>query len=1082
MMPLPKFCFLVFLICFLQYGQLLAQESYYSKSVHVFQSQQFDSARNYILLAIQEFQKNRQQDSLVLAYVHQADLEWDTRGIKKAIEVAGLAVEASKKLPENNLIRITALNKRGQLLVHMTRTEEAKLSFQEAEKNLPKNDTVNSTVASLFNNISWMYLNLNQFEQAQRYAQRSLQIQLSLYGEDARQLMGVYQSLGLIASWAGWFEDAEKYSLKLYDIAQKHLSPAHPTMGLVHNQLVVVYESMCRYPEALRHLKAMVEVTQHSYAQSGNPHFLAIAYNNTGFLYHQLGENSLAEAYFEKALRLHKDNFGEDEVGIVQPLAHLAEAKRSLGKYAEADSLFSVAYRVQTKIDQENIRGLADLESQIGGLYEDQENYKMAEQWYLLALNRYRNAGVDGTTMVDETKTSLGSTYAKQGEKDKAIQLHEEVLESYRKKYQKGNLLIAGKWNRISEAYRLASDWDLALQFSDSTFLELLGLRIFPKDNWIESLPISGSIAEFLHNRILILESQFQAKPEKWILDTIIQMVEDYGSYMEQTIAGLRAENTLIDLAKKQKRLYQSGIHAAWMLSEKYNESHKLETAFEFAERGKGILLRLAANNLVVDEHASDENDIFSTDRKWRGTISALNSRYLNTGGTNDTILNELSEAIESYKDFQDSVRHLGDSRWTARFNLRPYRIEDIRKLLLKNNQTLIEYAATEHHIYIFLIGQEHFKVFRHPRKPIQSQVEILQALQQLNVGEFVGASFSLYESLIQPVSRYIKGNQLLIIPDVELYGINFEVLVSDNKLTGFSDLNYLLKQFEVTYLLSASSAVQQKRVWDNKGKNARFLAPGFTQKMNEGYRARVEERPEEDPIHAQLIRQPFSLVAARKAVSMFGGELYLEEEAQEKNFRNDAANLRILHLGTHAEVNHLSPLHSRLFLAKSSLADSVQDDGILHAFEVYSMQLKAELAVLSACGTGTGKFQDGEGMISLAHSFLHTGCASVVMSMWAIDEKTSADILTDFYRNLSEGMRKSQALREAKLQFLNGAPAELAHPYYWAGLGLIGDAAPLSSQISYRKNIYWLFGFVTLLFLGWLFWMYRWKSALLRT
>ncbi len=202
---------------------------------------------------------------------------WETEGDHQAIKIANTAIIESQKLPQKNLARVAANNKKGQLLVHMAKTEEAKLSFQEAESSIPPNDSINGTVASLYNNISWMFLNLNLFKEALDYAVRSLEIQLELYGPDARQLMGVYQSLGLIANGAGWFEEAEKYSLKLYNIATANLPPSHPTMGLVHNQLVIIYESMSRYTKALFHLKAMIEVTQKAYEESGNPHFLAIA-------------------------------------------------------------------------------------------------------------------------------------------------------------------------------------------------------------------------------------------------------------------------------------------------------------------------------------------------------------------------------------------------------------------------------------------------------------------------------------------------------------------------------------------------------------------------------------------------------------------------------------------------------------------------------------------------------------------------------------------------------------------------------------------------------------------------------------
>ncbi|SEG12226.1 CHAT domain-containing protein [Algoriphagus boritolerans] len=1005
----------------------------------------------YSSLAIQDFTQKNQQDSVVIAYVHQTDIFWETEGDHQAIKIANTAIIESQKLPQKNLARVAANNKKGQLLVHMAKTEEAKLSFQEAESSIPPNDSINGTVASLYNNISWMFLNLNLFKEALDYAVRSLEIQLELYGPDARQLMGVYQSLGLIANGAGWFEEAEKYSLKLYNIATANLPPSHPTMGLVHNQLVIIYESMSRYTKALFHLKAMIEVTQKAYEESGNPHFLAIAYNNTGFLYHSLGENSLAEAYFEKALRLHQVNYGDQELGIVQPLAHLAEAKRSLEKFEEADSLFTKAYLLQTKFDNENIKGLADLESQIGELHEDRQNFSKAEKWYVQALNRYQKIGVTGTTMVDETKTSLGKTYAKQGRTDEALKLHEEVLDSYRKKYQKGSLYIAGKWNRISETYRIAEDWEKALAYSDSTFLELLQLPTLPNSNWTEDLPISTSIAEFLSNRITILERGFNPVPQKEILETIVDLVRNYEGYLERSIPALRSQSSVVELAKKQKKLYQAGMNSAWLLAEQYGKIEYLETAFEFAEMGKGLLLRLASNNLMVDEYAIDENDQHAKDRNWRGKIGGLNALYLNTGGTNDTLLNELTQAIESYREFQDSLLQLSDPQWKERFNLKPFSISEIRKQLLHKDKTLIEYAVTEDYIYTFLISSADFKVFRQDRKPVSGQVAVLQNLANLDVSEFLSASFPLYQKLIEPLEPFIKGNQLIIIPDGELFGINLEILNTDNQPNEFSSLNYLIRKFEISYLLSASSAIQQRRTHYRTTKSGLFFAPGFTPGMKETYQARLLTKPEEDPIHTQLIRQPFSLKAAKEAVRMFDGEIFLEEQAQENRFVNEASVYRILHLGTHAEVNNQSPLQSRLFLAKPSLQDSVQDDGILHAFEIYNMRLEAELAVLSACNTGSGKFQEGEGIISLAHSFLYAGSASVVMSMWAIDEKASAEILTSFYSNLSKGMAKNTSLREAKLQFLDGAPDELAHPYFWGGLGLIGDPAPISGQSDNR-------------------------------
>lgn len=180
--------------------------------------------------------------------------------------------------------------------------------------------------------------------------------------------------------------------------------------------------------------------------------------------------------------------------------------------------------------------------------------------------------------------------------------------------------------------------------------------------------------------------------------------------------------------------------------------------------------------------------------------------------------------------------------------------------------------------------------------------------------------------------------------------------------------------------------------------------------------------------------------------------DMFLEHEALESNFKQASSQYKILHLGTHALVNDVDPLQSKLFFAKSSDALS-SDDGNLHAYEIYSMQLRAELAVLTACETGSGTIHSGEGIMSLAHSFMFAGCPSVIMSLWKIDEKTNAQIITDFYKYLQQGKSKSEALRKAKLKFIESNTNELANPFYWGGLCVIGDDAAL-----YSNNVKWYY------------------------
>ncbi|MFB2119436.1 CHAT domain-containing protein [Parapedobacter sp. 2B3] len=1060
------------LLCLLQTFSLLAQPGDYDRSLEAYRNQQYDSASWYLQRAVKVFRQADQHDSLVWAYVHKAEILWATAGNWPALRTADTAVRLSERLPKPYLARVAALNKKGQILVHVSHVAEGQANLLQAERSIPAGDTLNGTVAALYNNLSWMYMVRLRLDDALRYAKRSLGIQKVLYGDDARQLLGVYQTLGLIASDAGRLDEAERYSLELYRLARLHLPPTHPNMALVHNQLAIIYEEACRYTEALHHLRAMVNVAQQEYAETGNPQFLAMSYNNTALLYHQLGEHSLAASYYEKALHLHRINYGDEEAGIVQPLAHLADVKRVLGEYGTADSLFRRAYRIQQAYAKENVLEAANLESQMGDLRYDVGDFAAAETWYERALMKYRHSGIDGGTMVTETKSTLGKTLVAQGRVEEAQRMHREVLREYRRRYPRGNILVAGKLNDISEAYCTADALEEAIRYSDSTFMELLGVSHLPDSNWVVALPFSHHVIRYLNNRVTILEQQYRRTQQEDALETIIRIAHEYGAYLELGIAALRTQSALIQLANSQKKLYQKALNAAWLLSEKHGRPAYLATAFEVAEMGKGLLLRLAANNLMVDEQLPDNGGGFSLDRQWRSRIGALNARYLNTGGVDDSLLTELTEAMEGYRGFQDSMRSIADPRWSTRFDLQPRGVEDIRRTLLTKGETLLEYAVTEHHIYAFVISASVFEAFRFPRSPIAEKVIVLRNLQSLDITSFVDAAYPLYQQLIAPLEPLVAGQQLLIIPDAELFGVNFEILLSDEGGMTFSELAYLVRRYEITYLLSASSAVQQLQHKPNVARRGLFMVPGFTDRMKQRYGERQPDSLAEGAIHARLLRQPFSLQAARDALRFVKGDLYVEEAADEQRFRTVAGGYHMLHMGTHAEVDNMSPLQSRLFLAGPVVGDSVSDDGILHAYEVYSMQLRAELAVLSACNTGAGKFQAGEGVISLAHSFLYAGCSSVLMSLWDIDEKTSASITTGFYANLADGMRKSEALRATKLSYLADVPQELAHPYYWAGLGLIGNNAPIYAAFGWRN---WLTGLVlaAVLIAGWGYFRY---------
>jgi CHAT domain-containing protein len=135
------------------------------------------------------------------------------------------------------------------------------------------------------------------------------------------------------------------------------------------------------------------------------------------------------------------------------------------------------------------------------------------------------------------------------------------------------------------------------------------------------------------------------------------------------------------------------------------------------------------------------------------------------------------------------------------------------------------------------------------------------------------------------------------------------------------------------------------------------------------------------------------------------------------------------------------------------SLSQGTDENDTLFSHELRNIQLKAKLAVLSACETGLGIASEGNGIISIASHFFEAGCESVTMSLWEAQDDATSQVMLDYYQFLAEGLPKNKAIQKAKLKYLEN-PFHQQHPYFWAGFVHLGDSTPLTSSF---PNL-WLF------------------------
>jgi CHAT domain-containing protein len=167
--------------------------------------------------------------------------------------------------------------------------------------------------------------------------------------------------------------------------------------------------------------------------------------------------------------------------------------------------------------------------------------------------------------------------------------------------------------------------------------------------------------------------------------------------------------------------------------------------------------------------------------------------------------------------------------------------------------------------------------------------------------------------------------------------------------------------------------------------------------------------------------------------------KVYVGAEAREDRTKAEAGKARVLHFATHGVLNNAAPLYSHLVLAPGGSSE----DGLLEAWELMQLDLKAELAVLSACETARGRFGAGEGMIGLTWALFVAGVPTTLVSQWKVESAGTRDLMLNFHRGLRAPIAagrqtKAEAIRQAALKLMKNP--ETSHPFYWAGFVLVGD------------------------------------------
>jgi CHAT domain-containing protein len=280
----------------------------------------------------------------------------------------------------------------------------------------------------------------------------------------------------------------------------------------------------------------------------------------------------------------------------------------------------------------------------------------------------------------------------------------------------------------------------------------------------------------------------------------------------------------------------------------------------------------------------------------------------------------------------------------------------------------------------------------------------------------------------LKPVERYLQ-KHLIIVPDDRLGYLPFDALLTEpvDSLHLFRDHPYLIKSHYISYNYSASLLGEMKTGKSNS-RTVSYLgfAPQFTgQGSPQGL--------------AELLFNREEIAEAR---SKLGGRMYQGNQATKANFIKHQSNYEIIHLATHGKVDASSEDYS--FIAFSQNDSQDPDDFLLYVREIYNLPIHAQMVILSACETGTGKLYQGEGVASIARSFSYAGAGSLVATRWNVNDRTTSQLIGLLLEGIKNQLPKDEAMQQAIVQYISKQNNDFAHPFYWSSFMIMGDMAPV--------------------------------------
>ena len=857
---------------------------------------------------------------------------------------------------------------------------------------------------------------------------------------------------GNMAYFASKFDSAEYYYKKCLEAFKKMeptLRNTHYRPSLILNNLSGVQSAQGKSSEAINSMNQVISLLQYYLDKETDPalkmrarEFYFQALDNLGGVYKSLGNFAKAQDLLEFAYQKKQEELSSESKDIWFSEILLGQLYYDQMEYEKGRKMLLSGLRGLENTDGNYALYEADGWYALGRIEDIEGNEELAEKYYRLTHRMLKEGLEDYLDLQYLGFLKNFSKFLAENKKGKeAISLSNEAYDYILRTAGKNSLIAFEQELTLGEVYLDLQEYNLASKWSEIALQTL-------ENQGMDDYTLLDSIRNDRfkpHALLLKNKSRFlaNANPSMDELKEIVASLEDGLKIIERNKIYLESEDDL-SLLLNENDAYFSFLEKIYLeLYKKSPDQNYLSKLLLLHESALYQKIRMRMDRLNLSGFGSIPKDFFAQEELFKAKIKESISNE-------EDDIQAYQQAVADWEEFLASSRKKYPEYYEFRYAslLRP--MEEVWSNI-SSEQTVIRYLIIEDRLIALVLkcGDKKIALYE-----LDFNETLVHAKDYQNHWKNEAAALanlhSLYTNLWKPFASQLTTSRVTVVPDGFLFNLNFELLTPEI-LDGYEEFasGSLLADYSFSYNYSTLLFKYPANTIPIQSNFVGF-APGFFDDMKSSYLSAVKDSFRVDYSYLKLIPQPFTEQLLEGLEDQMNGTVYSKQMSTLEQFSKEAGKHRIIHIGTHAESNNLTPEFSRLIFAKNG----TKEENSLYAKDIYAMDLSSELAVLMACETGKPTYQPGEGMISLAHAFNYAGSKSLLTGLWKIDEEASTKIAENFYRYIAQGMQKDESLRLAKLDYLASANGRALSPEFWAGLILIGNADKINLESS-SQNLF---------------------------